>query len=530
MKRRTPTKGWRYVRKGILLPVAAVIAMLWTLATYQFSEQLLCHLSLAFRTRNEIVARTCLTSVSTWLAAFAESPAWATTNTQHNLTLFSNISEGTKLSPILYCIVSPTPETGAGTDRSFRFGLEDESSKLDINWLAREAKDGRARLMHLPGMTVSQADSLLDWIDADDIPREFGAERNYYFSHGSAIQPPNAEIQDLSELINVRDISRELIFGTQSGTVFSVPEDGLQQGWKSDPTPSKRAHGWASFLTTYAGEVAAVDSAKIAVNSADLPKLYEELKEQLGEDGARFILAVRLAGILERPAGMQRKQAEKSVQSRIETQLGGKAVQPNASVTASVVAGLNLARAPEFEIQSLFDLIGTNVRIVIAGKDEVLASPWAGTRSGVEKAFALLNKTLDPRPTIVLRGRLNVNTAPRELLRGLAELPASKLDKLLETRDREFTKQQTNEASSLWLITQDVLSLQEMRRLAPFLTDRGNVFSGTICAFLPQQGAVYRRKVTIDATVSPPRVSKRLNLPLGDASLRKALQNSDAGR
>ena len=69
-----------------------------------------------------------------------------------------------------------------------------------------------------------------------------------------------------------------------------------------------------------------------------------------------------------------------------------------------------------------------------------------------------------------------------------------------------------------------------MRRLAPFLTDRGNVFTGTICAFLPGQGAVYRRKVTIDATVSPPTVSKRLNLPPGDASLRKALQNSDAER
>ena len=526
MKRRTHTKGRLYVRKGILLPVAAVIAMLWTLATYQFSEQLLCHLSLAFRTRNEIVARTCLTSVSTWLAAFSESPAWATSNTQNNLTLFSNISEGTKQSPILYCIVSPAHKTAAGTDRSFRFGLEDESSKLDINWLAREAKDGRARLMHLPGMTVSQADSLLDWIDADDIPREFGAERNYYFSNGSAIQPPNAEIQDLSELINVRDISRELIFGT----VFSVPEDGLQQGWKSEPIPSNGAHGWARFLTTYAGEVAAVDSDKIAVNSDDLPKLYEELKEQLGEDGARFILAVRLAGILERPAGVQRKQAEKSVQSRIEEQLRGKAVQPDASVTASVVAGLNLSRAPEFEIQSLFDLIGTNVRIVIAGNDEVLASPWAGTRSGVEKAFALLDKTLDPRPTTVLRGRLNLNTAPRELLRGLAELPPSKLNKLLETRDREFRKQRTNEASGLWLITQDVLSIQEMRRLAPFLTDRGNVFTGTICAFLPGQGAVYRRKVTIDATVSPPTVSKRLNLPPGDASLRKALQNSDAER
>jgi hypothetical protein len=190
---------------------------------------------------------------------------------------------------------------------------------------------------------------------------------------------------------------------------------------------------------------------------------------------------------------------------------------------------MDLTRAPQFEIHSLFDLIGTNVRIVIGGKDEVLTSPWKATGNGAEAALTLLDKALDTRPTKVLRGRLNVNTAPRELLKGLPGLSEAKLNKILETRDRQLGKQSGNGPASLWLISEGVLTIEEIRRLAPFLTDRGSVFTGTICAYSPQQGAVYRRKVTIDGTASPPVVSRQLNLPPGDASFRAELQKSVGG-
>ncbi len=529
MKRRTDKQRLTRLRKGILLPIAAVISVLWTLSAYQFSEQLLCHLSLAVRTRNEIAARTCIASATTWLSAFPESTEWSSSNTVNNPKLFSNISEGTELAPMMYSVVSPLFVQAPGAGQSVRFGLEDESSKLDINWLARESKDGRAQLMHLPDMTLALADSLLDWIDADDTPREFGAERNYYFSRGDAVLPPNDEIQDLSELLNVRGVTREMLFGMQTESDFSEPVYDPNQRSRDDLPSSYEAMGWAQFLTTYAGEAAAQESDRVIVNSPKLPELYEELRKQRGDEGAKFIVAVRLAGILERPAGAQKKRPEKSVKSRLDDQLRGKAVLPDPSEGDSTVDGLDLTRAPQFEIHSLFDLIGTNVRIVIDGKDEVLTSPWKATGNGAEAALTLLDKALDMRPEKVLRGRLNVNTAPRELLKGLPELSEAKLNKILETRDRQLGKQSGNGPASLWLISEGVLTIEEIRRLAPFLTDRGSVFTGTICAYSPQQGAVYRRKVTIDGTASPPVVSRQLNLPPGDASFRAALQKSVGG-
>ena len=59
-----------------------------------------------------------------------------------------------------------------------RYGLEDEAAKLNLNALLAEGVDGEARnrLLALPGMTPDVADAILDWLDTDLTPREFGAE------------------------------------------------------------------------------------------------------------------------------------------------------------------------------------------------------------------------------------------------------------------------------------------------------------------------------------------------------------------
>ncbi len=76
------------------------------------------------------------------------------------------------------------PLTEDGQSMGIRFGLEDESAKLNVNalLLADKMVSGGARqvLMALPGMTEQMADGILDWIDPDDEPREFGAEVESY--------------------------------------------------------------------------------------------------------------------------------------------------------------------------------------------------------------------------------------------------------------------------------------------------------------------------------------------------------------
>jgi len=74
---------------------------------------------------------------------------------------------------------------------SFRYGLEDESTKVNLRWVMQTEKQqpglGRAMLLRLPGVTEEIADSLLDWMDDGTTePRENGAKDDYYGS----LDPP----------------------------------------------------------------------------------------------------------------------------------------------------------------------------------------------------------------------------------------------------------------------------------------------------------------------------------------------------
>ena len=111
------------------------------------------------------------------------------------------------------------PAVNNGEYDGVRFGLEDESSRLNLNALlvadARQpdAGIGREMLMGLPGMTESIADAILDWIDADDKVRLFGAEVNYYSSLDTPYGPQNGPLESLDQLLMVRDVTPTLLYG-----------------------------------------------------------------------------------------------------------------------------------------------------------------------------------------------------------------------------------------------------------------------------------------------------------------------------
>src|SRR6185503_16599466 len=88
-----------------------------------------------------------------------------------------------------FSVLSPSIDS-QGTVTGLRNGLEDESTRLNLNVLLtldkQLARSARTLLMGLPGMTEDVADSILDWMDTDDEPREYGAESDYY----AALNPP----------------------------------------------------------------------------------------------------------------------------------------------------------------------------------------------------------------------------------------------------------------------------------------------------------------------------------------------------
>lgn len=65
------------------------------------------------------------------------------------------------------------------------------------------------------GYSSTLRDSLLDWIDEDDIPRQNGAESFYYRAQGLPYIPPNKKLYTLEEMLFIREFDEEILFGVE---------------------------------------------------------------------------------------------------------------------------------------------------------------------------------------------------------------------------------------------------------------------------------------------------------------------------
>jgi len=100
---------------------------------------------------------------------------------------------------------------GAG---SFTWKMTDLERKFNINSAPEPILQQALMLMGVDaGQMTPIINCILDWIDADDNPRMQGAESDYYQS----LQPPyfakNGPIDDMSELLLVKEITPELFWG-----------------------------------------------------------------------------------------------------------------------------------------------------------------------------------------------------------------------------------------------------------------------------------------------------------------------------
>jgi general secretion pathway protein K len=103
-------------------------------------------------------------------------------------------------------------ELGDGT---FNVKVTDEESKMPVN-TASEVQ--LKRLLTLLNIDPSDGDiivdSILDWIDEDDLTRLNGAETDYYMSLSPPYRAKNAPLDRVDELLLIRGVTPELFHGT----------------------------------------------------------------------------------------------------------------------------------------------------------------------------------------------------------------------------------------------------------------------------------------------------------------------------
>lgn len=384
-----------------------------------------------------------------------------------------------------------------------RYGLEDESTRLNLNLLllADKVLDGSARtfLMALPNMTEDVADAILDWIDEDEEPREYGAELEYYVGLSPAYGPRNGPPETLEELLLVRGVTPDLLFGIDSNRngmadahELTNANLGLSASGAMPTTQSTDAtasasfnRGWAAYLTLYSAEknARADGSPRIWLNNTDLTQLQQDLSEVFSDEWTNFILAYRLYG-----------------------PFTGNTQGQNAQGQSAAGVQLDLSQPPRGTLSQVLDLVGKKVQVTSNGQQIVLNSPFDSGPVAMGLYLPQLMENCTANEGTSIPGRININQAPRELLLGIPGMTEEIVNEIVSRRSEEVATDDQNRMFETWLLAEAIVTIDEMRTLMPFINAGGDVFRAQVVGYFQGGGPSARVETVFDATGSTPRV------------------------
>jgi len=403
-----------------------------------------------------------------------------------------------------------SPRLDGDTMTGVRYGLEDESTRWNLNALLvldKTAKGGaRQILMGLPGMTEDVADAILDWMDPDDQPREFGAEVDSYSGQSPPYAPKNGPLETVEELLLLRGITPGLLFGSDAKrnglpSMIQSVDPALGEVDNSDGSMNR---GWAAYLTLYSLEnnMRADGTARINLNGDDLQQLYSDLSQALGNDAwATFIVAYRLFGPYKASGGAQAKGEQ---------------------VTSDHYNLLDLTQKGKTKLKTIVDLIGAQVQVKTNSKSSggsskqssqsnqsktiILESPFANESDAIDSYIATLMDNVTANTAKVIPGRININQASRTVLSGIPGMTSDVVDAIISQRTLDLAQAETSRRYETWILSEGLVTLTQIKSLMPYICARGSVYRAQAVGYFEGGGPAVRIEFVLDATSRPAKV------------------------
>jgi len=534
----------RDARRGTVLILVLVVVAMLTLGAYTFSEIMVTEAEATGMYGRQAESRAFAESGIEHAAAVLGYPEGDDDlNTYHNPGRYQRVllrdSENAR-GRGMFGIVAPLE--GDASSTGIRFGLVDESGRININQLLQfglEEAETREILMYLPDMTEEVADAILDWVDDDEEPRLYGAESDYY----SALDPPysakNAKFESVDELLQVAGVTPEFLYGedTNRNGLLDPNEDDGDQSPPFDNADGALNPGWAAYLTVDSRELnlRSDGSPKIYVNEGVLTDLYDTLEEEFDEDIARFIVAYRMNGPVEpliteddalladaTDSSTDDTSADTGSSSDSQNGTGGGSSGEGlvgaanalgnalgAAVSGEVTrGGMDLSKGASTEITSLYELIGAQVIVEIDEVETTLDSPWSADPGSMESYLPSFFDTFSVTEETEIVGRINVNQARFETLAGLPgmteEIASAIVASPMIGADGSVAPDAlTSRSTTGWLVTQGLLDLATIAKLDKYLTARGHVYRVQSVGYFEEGGGYTRMEAILDATENP---------------------------
>jgi len=492
-------------RRGVILIIVLVVIALLALASLSFSELMLAERRAAQVSGEQVQVRFLAESGAELARHFVDRApelqdsegGWYDNPGQFQGVL---AIEG---EPPLGCgrftILAPRLEDRAAA--GLRYGLEDESARINLATLLDldKTKSGTARelLMKLPAMTDQIADAILDWLDSDDNARENGAEQEYYSSLVPAYAPRNGPPLSIEELLLVRDVTPALLFGADTNRNGRI--DGSESRSPTlegvDNSDGSMTCGWAAYFTLYSAEHNRRPDGTPKIDlTSDAEKLREQLGEVLEADWVKFIVAYRKNGPY-----------------RGSTP-GKPASKPSGSSTITSVLDLIGVRTQAEDPKDKGQEPATDSKdkgpndAAADAKPEILDSPFTDSPSAMRSYLPKLLDEVTVGSEEIVRGRININQAPRAVLMCIPGMTPDAVDQIIARRVMDPSQADPSQRYATWILCEGYVSLETMKALMPLVTAGGHVYRVQATGYFDGGGPTAALEAVFDATKPPARV------------------------
>jgi type II secretory pathway component PulK len=479
-------------RPGYVLFAVLVVVVVLSLVAYQYQDAMASEYTAAARAQEAAQARANAIAGIHYAAGHAADPNSAGQDLTSNDSLFAaqpvgsaaDVRGGNRFS--LFHFV--TTAEGAVERRA---GLGDESAKLNINALIALDPVGNTlhdALMKLPNMTEDIADAIVDWVDADSTPRPAGLED--YTGQANPIKCKNGPINSLEELLLVRGVTPDLLFGTDRN------RNGVQDGDES--SLGTFTLGWSQYLTCYGREVNVdgTGTQRVNLNGTDAKTLSEQLTAVVGQDLSDYILYYRFSGTGEAVGtGLG--------PNKVTVEFGQAGLRD--LVQAQIDKGAQLSR----RLTSTLTVVATQIRLpAVQAQPGQPTPPQRVVACPVNSADAL--KTVLPAlldkctasDDYEMTPRVNVYTAPREVLACLPGLADTDVEAIVSNRPTD-----TTDPSAAWLVTAANLDPAKFKNIEKYVCGRSGAYRVQSVGYFAQTGGpVARAEAVIEVVQNMPRI------------------------
>jgi competence ComEA-like helix-hairpin-helix protein len=299
------------------------------------------------------------------------------------------------------------------------YGAADESAKLNASVATID------QLMDLPDMTRPIASAIVDWRDRNEDPQPEGIEGGHYSGLAHPYRIRNGPFRTVREILLVRGVTGEQFYKEDlnaNGRLDPNENDGSETA-PADNRDGRLDRGWFAFLTTYSYDknVDATGEKRLNLNDVDANRLATRTR-------------------------LESWAAESIVQARGQRQF-----------------------------EHLIDLLKVTKAQDVAhnatDNDFFFRSDEDRDRPVTVRIFQAIVDKLTLKNDEMLPGRININTAPREVLVTLPGIDDERADAIVQYREGGGMFTSIGDLLDISSITQETFG-----SLEDSITVRSNVF------------------------------------------------------